>query len=240
MRKEVKQLLERSINSLILSIEHFNRPWDKGRKEAVLILLDHSFELLLKAFIVHKGEKIRRNGETETIGFEACVNKAISNKIITEDQAINICSINGLRDAAQHYIVEVSEQQLYLHVQAGLTCFKNILKHTFRKDITKELPGRVLPISTTPPLEIDALFENDLKEIKKLLTPGSRHKKDALPKLRGLSILDETLKGNYLQPSESHLNNLADQIKTGKKWNEIFSGVASLNITSEAVDLLYL
>ena len=235
MRKEAKQLLERSINSLILSIEHFNRPWDRGRKEAVLILLDHSFELLLKSSIVHKGEKIRRKGETETIGFEACVNKAISNKIVTEDQAINIRSINGLRDAAQHYIVEVSEQQLYLHVQAGLTLFKDVLKSVFKKDIGKELPERVLPISTTPPLEIDVLFESEIKEIKKLLVPGSRHKKDALPKLRGLSIFDETLKGNYIQPSETHLNNLAEQIKAGKSWNEIFPGVASINLNSDGI-----
>lgn len=235
MRKEAKQLLERSINSLILSIEHFNRPWDRGRKEAVLILLDHSFELLLKSSIVHKGEKIRRKGETETIGFEACVNKSISNKIVTEDQAINIRSINGLRDAAQHYIVEVSEQQLYLHVQAGLTLFKDVLKSVFKKDITKELPERVLPISTTPPLEIDALFESEIKEIKKLLVPGSRHKKDALSKLRGLSIFDETLKGNYIQPSETHLNNLAEQIKAGKSWNELFPGVASINLNSDGI-----
>ncbi|MGQ9689600.1 MAG: hypothetical protein ACUVXF_12590 [Desulfobaccales bacterium] len=44
MKKEAKILLEKAINSLILSVEHFNRPWDRGRVEAVLILLDHAFQ----------------------------------------------------------------------------------------------------------------------------------------------------------------------------------------------------
>ncbi len=59
MRKQAKILLARSLDSLVLSIEHFNRPWDRGRTEAVLILLDRSFELLLKSIILHKGGKIR-------------------------------------------------------------------------------------------------------------------------------------------------------------------------------------
>jgi len=44
MRKEAKLLLEKSVDSLILSIEMFNRPSDCGRVHAVLILLDHAFE----------------------------------------------------------------------------------------------------------------------------------------------------------------------------------------------------
>ena len=47
---------------------HFNRPWDRGRTEAVLILLDHSFEMLLKAAIRHRQGKIRRPREKQTIG----------------------------------------------------------------------------------------------------------------------------------------------------------------------------
>ena len=59
MKKETKILLDKSIDSLILAVEHFNRPWDCGRKESVLILMDHSFELLLKSSILNKNHKIR-------------------------------------------------------------------------------------------------------------------------------------------------------------------------------------
>lgn len=235
MKKEVRLLLEKSINSLILSIEHFNRPWDRGRVEAVLILLDHSFELLLKAAIVHEGGKISKRGQNETIGFDHCVRKAISYKIITNEQALTPQTINGLRDAAQHYIVEISEQQLYMHSQSGLTLYKDILKDTFQKNLFDELPERVLPVSTTPPLDINTLFENELEEVKKFLLPGTRKRKEATVKLRALSIFDRTLRGETFQPSEGELNRLANDVKQDKDWNEMFPGVASINLTSDGV-----
>ena len=108
MKKETRQLRERAINSLVLSIDHFNRPWDRGRTEAVLILLDHSFEMLLKAAIRHRQGKIRKAREKQTIGFDACVRKGLTDsklKFLTEEQALTLQAINGQRDAAQHYLV---------------------------------------------------------------------------------------------------------------------------------------
>lgn len=55
MKREARLLLDNALDSLVLSIEQFNRPWDQGRKEAVLIFLDRGFELLLKSAIVHLG-----------------------------------------------------------------------------------------------------------------------------------------------------------------------------------------
>ncbi len=233
MKKEARLLLERAVDSLILSIEHFNRPWDRGRIEAVLILLDHSFELLLKAAILHKGGKIRKKRENQTIGFDECVRLSLTFKIITEEQALTLQAINSLRDAAQHHIVELSEQHLYLQSQTGLTLFKDILKDIFNKDIAEELPKRVLPLSTTPPLDIATLFENELEEIRKLLLPGTRRKVEAIVKLRGLAIFDGALRGEKLQPNQGYLNRLADRVKQQKEWQEIFPGAASINLTSD-------
>lgn len=233
MKKEAKLLLEKAIDSLILSIENFNRPWDRGRVEAVLILLDHSFELLLKAAILHKGGKIRKKRENQTIGFNECIRNAIPARIITEEQALTLQTINSLRDAAQHYIVELSEQHLYLQSQAGLTLFRDILKETFQKDIAKELPKRVLPLSTTPPQDIAALFENEVEEIRKLLLPKTRRKVEVIVKLRGLAIFDGAIRGEKLQPSQSYLNRLANQVKQNKNWQEIFPGAASVNLSSD-------
>ena len=41
MKKEARLLLDKAVNSLIISIEHFNRPWDQGRVEAVHIELEN-------------------------------------------------------------------------------------------------------------------------------------------------------------------------------------------------------
>ena len=67
MKREARLLLEKAVDSLILSVEHFNKSDQRGRTSTVLILLDHSFEMLLKAAILHRGGKIcpasAENGE---------------------------------------------------------------------------------------------------------------------------------------------------------------------------------
>ncbi len=40
MRKEARLLLDRALGALTLSIDHFNRPWNVARPEAVLIQLE--------------------------------------------------------------------------------------------------------------------------------------------------------------------------------------------------------
>ena len=105
----------KSTDSILMAIEHFNRPWDRGRQEIVLVLLDRSFELLLKSIIVHKGGQIRERGRNKTAGFDTCVRKCVSDaqvKCLSEEEALNIQIINSFRDAAQHYVVDISEQQL--------------------------------------------------------------------------------------------------------------------------------
>lgn len=233
MRKEAKLLLKNAVNSMILSIEFFNRPWEQGRPEGVLILLDHSLELLLKAAILHKGGKIRKKRENQTIGFDECVRNSISLKIINTEQALTLQSINSLRDAAQHYLLQISEHLLYLQSQMGLTLFKDILKDTFQRDISKELPKRVLPVSTMPPSDIATIFETEVDEIRKLLSPKKRKMVEATAKLRSLAIFDGSIRGEKLQPGQSYLNKLAKKIKQQKNWKEIFPGVASINISSD-------
>jgi hypothetical protein len=124
MKREARVLHLKSLDSLVLAIEYFNRPTDRGRAEAVLILLDRAFELLLKAAILHKGGKIREPRAKETIGLDECVRKCVTeaqSKCLTDEQALTVQVINSLRDAAQHYILELSEQQLYMYAQAGIT-----------------------------------------------------------------------------------------------------------------------
>jgi hypothetical protein len=46
--------MKRGIGSMTLAIELFNRPSEVARQHAVVILLHHAFELLLKAAILQK------------------------------------------------------------------------------------------------------------------------------------------------------------------------------------------
>ncbi|HEV2314653.1 MAG TPA: DUF3644 domain-containing protein [Candidatus Acidoferrales bacterium] len=227
-------LLDKAIDSLILSVEHFNRANEQGRTTSVLILLDHAFEMLLKAAILHRGGRIREKRARETIGFDACVRRALSDgeiKFLTDEQALTLQSINGLRDAAQHHLIDIAEEQLYIHAQSGVTLFGDILKKVFGEELSSRLPARVLPVSTVAPVDLQTLFQKEAEEIRKLLRPGKRRMTEAYARLRPLAILDATIRGEKLQPSAGELHGKAKELSGGKTWEDVFSGAASITLT---------
>jgi hypothetical protein len=234
MRREARLLLRKALDSLVVGVEHFNRADERGRVSTVLILLDHSFEMLLKASILHRGGKIREPRARETIGFDACVRRGHSDanvKFLTAEQALTLQTINGLRDAAQHHLISISEQQLYLHAQSGVTLFRDLLKSVFKEDLVTYLPARVLPIATLAPADLTALFETEATEITKLLQPGRRRKTEAYARLRPLAILDATILGEKLQPADRELRACAEKLNQGLSWNDIFLGAASVHFS---------
>lgn len=233
MKREAKLLLEKASDSLILAMELFNRPNDRGRVSSTLILLNHAFEMLLKAAIVHRGGRIREKRAKETIGFDACVRRSLSDgniKYLSEEQALVLQTINGLRDAAQHHLLDISEGQLYVHMQSGVTLFRDLLKAVFDEDLASHLPERVLPVSTSPPTDLTTLFESEAEEIKKLLRPGRRRQIEALARLRPLAILDSMIRGEKGQPSESDLRRLGGELSQDKSWVDVFRGAAAVEI----------
>lgn len=235
MRKEVKHLYSKAIDSLTIAIELFNRPNNTGRVHGVLILLDHSFEMLLKASILKKNGRIFDKGSKESIGFGTCLRKAFSNpeiKFLNEDEVLTLQALNGLRDAAQHYLLVMSEQHLYFQAQSAITLFRDILYRVFGKDLRTELPERVLPVSTTPPTEIIVFFSHEINEVKQLLDSSRRRKKDAIDRLRSIAIMENAVQGKDNQPSNSDLNNIASNLKRGSTFKQVFPGIATLNLTT--------
>lgn len=236
MKREARLLLGKALDSLVLSVEFFNRPYDRGRVCGSMILLDHAFEMLLKAAIVHRGGKIRDRRAGETIGFDACVRRALSDgkiKFLAEEQALLLQTINGMRDAAQHHLLEISEGLLYMNAQAGVTLFRDLCLLVFDKNLRDALPARVLPVSTTPPTSLAALFESEIEEIKKLLHPRKRRRIEAEARLRPLAILNSTIAGEKGQPSSGELRALGKRVLQGEKWEKVFSGVASIDISPQ-------
>ena len=235
MKREARLLLGKACDSLTLSIEFFNRPHDVGRAATTLILLDHAFEMLLKASIIHRGGRIREKRANETMGFDRCVRCSLSDgaiKFLTEEQALTLQGINSLRDAAQHHLLDISENQLYIHAQAGLTLFRDLSMQVFELDLCERLPNRVLPVSTSAPMDLAALFDSEINEVVKLLQPGSRKRLEAQARLRPLAILDASIKGEKGQPSPGRLEKLGSELLSGKRWEDIFPGVSSVEITS--------
>jgi len=236
MKREAKLLLGKACDALVLSIELFNRPHDRGRVSSTLIQLDHGFEMLMKAAILHRGGRIREKRAKETIGFDACVRRSLSDgaiRYLSEEQALVLQTLNGLRDAAQHHLLDISEGQLYVHVQSGVTLFRDILKSVFSQELGAHLPTRVLPVSTSPPTDLATLFESEVAEIKKLLKPGRRRKVEALARLRPLAILDATIRGEKGQPSDPDLQRIGNEVSQGRSWVEVFQGAAAVEIAAD-------
>ncbi len=127
----------------------------------------------------------------------------------------------------------MSEQHLYFQAQAGLTLFRDITKKVFDVDLKTDLPIRVLPLSTAPPMDIQAFFSNEVGEIKKLIQPKSRNKLEVFEKLRALAIMENSIQGIETQPSELELRKLAQKLSSSTNWGQIFPGVSTLTITTK-------
>ena len=236
MKKMARMYLDKAVSSLLIAIEHFNRPWDRGRIDSTLIFLDHAFEMLLKAAILVRNGRIQEPRAKETIGFAKCVRIAVSDdsvRFLSNEQALTLQVINCLRDAAQHDVLDISEQHLYFHAQVGLTLFRDIFQGVFGLDLRSELPERVLPISTIPPTEIASFFEREVEEIKALLKPKRRRHVEACSRLRALSIFENATNGNHSRPSKAELERICETVQTGKAWSELFPGVASIAFTAK-------
>lgn len=235
MKREAKHLITRAINSLVLAIEHFNRPHDRGRPETVLILTDHAFEMLLKSAILFKGGRIRKRKADNTLGFEGCINVCLLDpkvKFLKNEEADTLRILNNLRDGAQHHFILLSEQQLYLSIQAAVTLFDEILGRVFGHHLSDHVPLRVLPISTTPPRDFPAMMDEEIASIRGLFTAGSRRRTEARARLRTIALIDAAVRQDPRHPSDAELHEKLKQI-AGEDWKRVFPGAASLNLSSD-------
>lgn len=248
MKRESRELLAKYSDGLVLAVELFNRPDETARVTGVLIILDHSVEMLLKAVIVHRGGRILDPATGNTIGCDACIRKATSDaavRCLSREQATVLMNLNGQRDAAQHYLNEITEQQLYVYTQATLTVVRDVLKDVFGMDLCEVLPRRVLPVSTLVPAEIDALFESEAEEIRKLLAPGKRRRLEAQSRLRSLAILENSIRRADIeatdpaaqtpkeQPSAAELRRAVRTMSSGVDWTAIFPSIASIALDTQ-------
>jgi len=235
VKKEARLLLGKAYDSLTLCVEVFNRPYDCGRTTTSLILAGHAFEMLLKAAIVERNGRIREKDEKDTIGFDKSVAKCFSDgqiRFLTEEQKFTLQEIDGMRDAAQHYLLEVTEELLYVLIQASVTLFGDLVESVFHQHLRDVLPLRVLPLSTTPPTNIDALFDREIATVSALLAEGRRRRIEAKMRLRPLLIMDKALCGETHQPTDAELAETITGIKHNTGWQELFPGVASMDMSS--------
>ena len=240
LRRETRKFKKRAIDSLMLGIELFNRPHDRGRIESVLIMLQHAFEMLLKGAIFQKRGGIYEKGGDISYTFDKCLSISLSDiNIISQDDFHTLSILDCLRDCAMHNLLDVSENVLYLHTQAAVTIFDDILFKVFSERLADHLPDRVLPISTSPPQDLQVFLGSEFNQIRSLLSPGRRRLADVKGRLRYHMIVESCVQGNARQPTEKDLTKIIRAIRRGQNWNTLFPGVASLRLDTEGSGLSF-
>lgn len=234
-KKNVAPLIDRAVNSLILSIELFNRPTETGRHHSVLILLQHAFEMLLKATILQRTGSIHTKDAKYTYGFDKCLNIMSQElKILNEDERATLSILDAQRDQAAHYYIEISEDVLYVHAQSGVTLFDEILKRTFSMHLADSLPSRVLPVSTCPPRDLSLLLNKELKEVDRLLVAGTRQGAHAAAKLRTILAFTSGAKqegGERI--SELQIEEAISKRRASEEWDVILPEISQLRLSTD-------
>lgn len=201
----------------------FNSPHDQGRATAVLLHLQHAFEMLLKAALAQKRAKVFDKRTGRSIGFEAAINHAcqLPGLKVTVHEAGTLRAIDALRDDEQHWFNDVAEGLLYLHARAAVTLFDELLFRAFKQRLADHLPSRVLPVSTEAPQDILTLVDSEYANVAELLKPGRRARDEARAKIRTLLAL-EAHASEDTKVSDSDVDRVEKGVKTGKTRQQVF------------------
>lgn len=229
MRAVAKALHGKALSSMRAAMTAFNSPHDDGRATSVLLHLQHSFEMLLKAALSQGRAKVFDKKTGRSIGYEAAVNQArqLAGFKVTDDEAGTLRAIDALRDDEQHWFNDVPEGLLYLHVRAAVTLFDELLFRAFKQRLADHLPNRVLPVSTEAPQDILTLVDREFDNIANLLKPGRRARGDARAKIRTLLALEAHV-AEDTRVSDSDVDRVEKGIKAGKTREQVFPKLSPL------------
>ena len=234
LKRDVGPLLQKAIDSLTLAVELFNRPSEVGRVHGVLILLQHSFEMLLKAVILQRTGQVHDSSQKYSYGFDRCLIIATEElKVLTKDERATLSILDAQRDQAAHYYSEVSEDLLYVHTQSAVTLFDHLLQTAFNQSLAQRIPSRILPVSSRPPTDMMLLFDSELSQVDSLLTHGKRQGARAIAKLRSILAVVTGSRETEERVSERELLSAVSKRRKGLDWEVIFPEVAQLKLTTE-------
>ena len=228
LRRAARTLKTKALCSLRRAVTAFNACDDDGRITCVLLHMQHAAEMLLKAILVQKSVKVFDPNKRTSIGFEKCVNLAMQHAKLTQEEAGLLRTVDALRDAEQHWLIVVPEDILYLHARGFITTFDDLLKRMLDDALADHLPGRVLPISTQPPVGFDLLVDREFSQVRELLQPGRRQRDEARGRIRTLLAMESHVVDS-VDISEADIDRIEKAIRGGKLRAEVFPRLASLD-----------
>ncbi len=234
LKREAKTLKAKAIASLKRGLEAFNNHDDDGRPETVLLMLQHACEMLTKALLLQKGQNIFDKEKGTSIGLERALNIACSKGWMNAAQAGSIRVIDAMRDQAQHWMIVVPEDTLYINSRALITTLDEILTEHFDDALADNLPVRVLPLSTQPLPDFLMLVNREYAQIRDLLAPGRRARDEARGRITALLAMEAHV-SEEVAVSKRDLDRIEEAIKSDTPVEQVFPRLLTLatNIEGE-------
>jgi hypothetical protein len=227
-KRDARTLKGKSLASLRRAISIFNSHEEDGRATSVLLHLQHSGEMLIKAALVQRGQKIFDKSTHKSKGFAKCLNLSGEHLQCTTAEVGALRTIDVLRDTEQHWFALVPEELLYLESRAFVTAFDAILHRIFGEHLSEHLPERVLPISTLPlPNDMSTLFSSKYEQVKALLRPGKRRRDEARGLIRTLLAMEAHVV-DEVEVNETDVSRVEKAVKANREWTVAFPRLAQI------------
>lgn len=227
LKREARTLKGKSIASLRRGLEVFNSHDDQGRPEAVLLYLQHACEMLIKALLVQKGESVFDKQKGTSIGIEKALNIGQSKGWIAQAQAGSIRVIDATRDQAQHWMIVVAEDALYINARTLITTIDELLQEHFEDTLADNLPLRVLPLSTQPIPDFDLLINREYDQIRELLAPKKRARDEARGRISSLLAMEAHVSDD-VSVSERDIDRIEKAIRAKTPVEQVFPRLMTL------------
>jgi hypothetical protein len=227
LKREARTLKAKAVASLKRALESFNSHDDDGRSEAVLLMLQHASEMLVKAMLVQKGQDVFEKQKGTSIGLERALNIAQSNGWLNATQAGAIRVIDAMRDQAQHWMIVVPEDALYINARALITVLDEILNGHFEDTLADNLPLRVLPLSTQAHPDFLMLVNREYTQIRELLAPGRRARDEARGRIAALLAMEAHV-SEEVAVSRRDVQRIEEAIKGNVPLEQIFPRLMTL------------
>lgn len=200
----------------------------------MLILLHHSFEMMLKSLVVERTGTAFDEERGFSYTFDTCLRLAAEQiSLLDKSQRQFLSMLDNLRDSAMHYYQDVSEQILYIFAQASVSLFNELIRKATGKGLLDFLPSRVLPICAIPPQQLGRVLDDEFNRLRDLLRQPDLPKQRAMAMLRPLMAfkIDQEEQQRRMTPAELEVG--LENLSAAENWRVVFPEIAKIEFTSD-------
>jgi len=142
VKQLTRNLKDNSIEAFIHALETINRPSVKYRMEAFCFLYCNSWELLMKAKLLHEGKRIfykkKRKQPRRSLSLEDCLNHIFTSA--SDPIKLNIKKIYDFRNDATHLVIPFVPIDIMGLFQAGVLNYPKALRDWFGVNLSDRIP----------------------------------------------------------------------------------------------------